>query len=74
MDATTGELGLEWKPRKQHSRIGRLFDSKPFLVYVVPVAHGGAAADLSDVPAGVGPVAVADRHHHRPARRVHRAG
>ena len=32
MDATTGELTLEWKPRRQHSRIGRLFDSKPFLV------------------------------------------
>ncbi|HEX4365372.1 MAG TPA: sugar ABC transporter permease [Rhodopila sp.] len=54
MDATTGELTLEWKPRKQHSRIGRLFDSKPFLVALCLLPTVGLLVIFLTYPLGLG--------------------
>jgi multiple sugar transport system permease protein len=54
MDATTGELILEWKPRKQHSRIGRLFDSKPFLVTLCMLPTAGLLLIFLTYPLGLG--------------------
>src|SRR3984885_14239796 len=54
MDATTGELTLEWKPRKQHSRIGRLFDSKPFLVTLCLLPTVGLLVVFLTYPLGLG--------------------
>jgi multiple sugar transport system permease protein len=54
MDATTGELTLEWKPRKQHSRIGRLFDSKPFLVTLCMLPTVGLLLIFLTYPLGLG--------------------
>ncbi|WP_158926765.1 carbohydrate ABC transporter permease [Acidisphaera sp. S103] len=54
MDATTGDLALEWKPRKQHSRIGRLFDSKPFLVALCLLPTVGLLVVFLTYPLGLG--------------------
>jgi len=54
MDATTGELTLEWKPRRQHSRIGRLFDSKPFLVALCLLPTVGLLVVFLTYPLGLG--------------------
>ena len=54
MDATTGELTLEWKPSRQHSRIGRLFDSKPFLVTLCLLPTVGLLVIFLTYPLGLG--------------------
>lgn len=54
MDATTGEIGLEWKPRRQHSRIGRLFDYKPFLVTLCMLPTAGLLLIFLTYPLGLG--------------------
>ncbi|HET6607301.1 MAG TPA: sugar ABC transporter permease [Rhodopila sp.] len=54
MDATTGELALEWKPRRHHSRIGRLFDWKPFLVALCMLPTVGLLLIFLTYPLGLG--------------------
>jgi multiple sugar transport system permease protein len=54
MDATTGELTLEWKPRRHHSRIGRLFDWKPFLVALCMLPTVGLLVIFLTYPLGLG--------------------
>jgi multiple sugar transport system permease protein len=54
MDATTGELILNWKPRAQHSRIGKLFDSKPFLVTLCMLPTAGLLLIFLTYPLGLG--------------------
>jgi multiple sugar transport system permease protein len=54
MDATTGEIALEWKPRRQHSRVGRLFDSKPFLVALCMLPTAGLLLIFLTYPLGLG--------------------
>jgi multiple sugar transport system permease protein len=54
MDATTGEVELQWTPRKQHSRVGRLFDSKPFLVTLCLLPTVGLLVVFLTYPLGLG--------------------
>ncbi|HVZ07474.1 carbohydrate ABC transporter permease [Rhodopila sp.] len=54
MDATTGELILEWKPRRRHSRISRLFDWKPFLVALCMLPTAGLLLIFLTYPLGLG--------------------
>lgn len=54
MDATTGDLALEWKPRRHHSRIGRLFDWKPFLVALCMLPTVGLLVIFLTYPLGLG--------------------
>src|ERR1700684_603630 len=51
MDAT---VGLEWRPARQHSRIGRLFDSKPFLVTLCMLPTAGLLLVFLTYPLGLG--------------------
>ena len=59
--------------RPKQTTLGRVFDSKPFLVTPVHVAHGGAAADFPDLPARPWRLARLHRRHDRPARALHRS-
>jgi multiple sugar transport system permease protein len=54
MDATTAEIDLEWKPRTRHSRIGRLFDYKPFLVTLCMLPTAGLLLIFLTYPLGLG--------------------
>ena len=54
MDATTAEIDLQWKPRRRHSRIGRLFDSKPFLVTLCMLPTAGLLLIFLTYPLGLG--------------------
>jgi multiple sugar transport system permease protein len=51
MDAT---VGLEWRPRRTHSRLGRLFDSKPFLVTLCMLPTAGLLLIFLTYPLGLG--------------------
>jgi multiple sugar transport system permease protein len=51
MDAT---VGLEWRPRQTHSWIGRLFDSKPFLVTLCMLPTAGLLVIFLTYPLGLG--------------------
>jgi multiple sugar transport system permease protein len=51
MDAT---VALEWRPRQTHSRIGRLFDSKPFLVTLCMLPTVGLLLIFLTYPLGLG--------------------
>jgi multiple sugar transport system permease protein len=51
MDAT---VGLEWRPRQIHSRVGRLFDSKPFLVTLCLLPTAGLLLIFLTYPLGLG--------------------
>jgi len=54
MDATTAEIDLQWRPRKQHSRVARLFDSKPFLVTLCMLPTAGLLLIFLTYPLGLG--------------------
>ena len=54
MDATTAEIDLRWKPRTRHSRVGRLFDSKPFLVTLCMLPTAGLLLIFLTYPLGLG--------------------
>jgi multiple sugar transport system permease protein len=51
MDAT---VALEWRPRRTHSRVGRLFDSKPFLVTLCMLPSAGLLLIFLTYPLGLG--------------------
>jgi multiple sugar transport system permease protein len=51
MDAT---VALEWRPRRTHSRVGRLFDSKPFLVTLCMLPTAGLLLIFLTYPLGLG--------------------
>ena len=51
MDAT---VGLDWRPRTTHSRVGRLFDSKPFLVTLCMLPTAGLLLIFLTYPLGLG--------------------
>ncbi len=51
MDAT---VALDWKPRTTHSRIGKLFDSKPFLVTLCMLPTAGLLLIFLTYPLGLG--------------------
>jgi multiple sugar transport system permease protein len=51
MDAT---VSLEWRPSRQHSRVGRLFDSKPFLVTLCMLPTVGLLLIFLTYPLGLG--------------------
>jgi multiple sugar transport system permease protein len=51
MDAT---VALEWRPRQTHSRIGRLFDLKPFLVTLCMLPTVGLLLIFLTYPLGLG--------------------
>src|SRR3954452_13608042 len=51
MDAT---VGLDWKPRTTQSRIGKLFDSKPFLVTLCMLPTVGLLLIFLTYPLGLG--------------------
>jgi multiple sugar transport system permease protein len=51
MDAT---VALEWKPRTTHSRVGKLFDSKPFLVTLCMLPTAGLLLIFLTYPLGLG--------------------
>ena len=54
MDATTAAIELEWKPDKRVSRLGQLFDSKPFLVTLCMLPTAGLLLIFLTYPLGLG--------------------
>src|SRR6201996_8045474 len=56
MDVTIGDAAaaLDWRPRRTHSRIGRLFDSKPFLVTLCMLPTIGLLVIFLTYPLGLG--------------------
>ncbi len=54
MNATAAEISLAWKPRRRHSRIGQLFDSKPFLVTLCMLPTAGLLLIFLTYPLGLG--------------------
>jgi multiple sugar transport system permease protein len=54
MDATTADPHLHWTPRKQHSWLGNLFDSKPFLVTLCLLPTVGLLVVFLTYPLGLG--------------------
>jgi multiple sugar transport system permease protein len=54
MDATTADATLPWVPRKRHSRLNRLFDSKPFLVTLCMLPTAGLLLIFLTYPLGLG--------------------
>ncbi len=47
-------VALDWKPRTTHSRIGKLFDSKPFLVTLCMLPTAGLLLIFLTYPLGLG--------------------
>jgi multiple sugar transport system permease protein len=54
MDATTVLAELEWRPSTRVSRVGRLFDSKPFLVTLCLLPTAGLLLIFLTYPLGLG--------------------
>ena len=54
MDAVTGDANLRFVPRPQHSWLGRLFDSKPFLVTLCMLPTAGLLLIFLTYPLGLG--------------------
>jgi multiple sugar transport system permease protein len=54
MDATTVDATLPWKPTRQHSRLNRMFDSKPFLVTLCMLPTAGLLLIFLTYPLGLG--------------------
>ena len=54
MDAATGDASLRFVPRRQHSWVGRLFDSKPFLVALCLLPTAGLLLIFLTYPLGLG--------------------
>ncbi len=75
MDATTADVGLQRLTftRKPDGWVTRMFDYKPFLVFLCMLPTIGLLVVFLTYPLGLGHLAVDDRHDDRPARPVHRA-